>query len=295
MKMIKTVSAICLLVISLLLIFPAGAVLAQDETPTPAPISEAEGTIELTATHTKLEATAGGSFEFEVKVTYKGEGERVFDLDATGPKDWLVYITPNYPKDKRIKDIRLDGEKGFAETILVNVSSPFWLMPEPGDYKITATATSGELTGSIDLTAVITAKYELALLPATERYNTDVTAGKDNFFSVELKNNGSATIDDITFSSEKPEGWTIEFTPEEVSSLAAGKSKTIDINIKPDAKAIAGDYAVSFKAASDQTTAKKLEIRVTVETPTIWGWTGVGIIVIVIAGLAFVIMRFSRR
>ena len=118
---------------------------------------------------------------------------------------------------------------------------------------------------------------------------------KDNFFSAELKNKGSATIDDITFSSDKPEGWTIEFTPEEVSSLAAGKTKTIDINIKPDAKAIAGDYSVSFKATSEEATAQNLEIRVTVETPTIWGWTGVGIIVVVIAGLAFVIMRFSRR
>lgn len=285
------VCGICLLLAGLIFIFPSGAVLAQEATP----VEDEADTIELTATYTKLEATAGGSFEFEVKVTYMGKEDRIFDLGVTGPQDWLVYITPNYPKDKRIKDIRLEGEKGFGETILVQASSPFWLRPEPGDYTITATATSEELTGSIDLTAVITAKYELSLLPATERYNTNVTAGKDNFFSAELSNEGSANIDDITFSSEKPEGWTIEFSPEEVSSLAAGKTKTIDINIKPDAKAIAGDYSVSFRAASEEATAERLEIRVTVETPTIWGWTGVGIIVIVIAGLAFIIMRFSRR
>ena len=289
MKVIRMLCAVCLLLVSLLLVFPSGAVLAQDEGP------EEADKIELTATHTKLEATAGGSFEFEVKMTYTGKEDRIFDLEAIGPKDWLVFITPNYPKDKRIKDIRLEGEKAFAETILIHVASPFWLKPEPGDYKITATATSEELAGSIDLTAVITAKYELSLLPATELYNTNVTAGKDNFFSVELGNEGSAPIDDITFSSQKPEGWTIEFTPEEVSSLAAGKTNTIDINIKPDAKAIAGDYSVSFRAASEQAMAERLEIRVTVETPTIWGWTGVGIILVVIAGLVIIIMRFSRR
>lgn len=293
MKVIRMVCSVFLLLACLLLVFPSGAVLAQDEQPAEEP--EEADKIELTATHTKLEATAGGSFEFEVKLTYTGKEDRIFDLDAMGPKDWLVFITPNYPKDKRIKDIRLEGEKGFPETILIHVASPFWLKPEPGDYKITATATSEELAGSIDLTAVITAKYELSLLPATELYNTNVTAGKDNFFSVELGNEGSAPIDDITFSSQKPEGWTIEFTPEEVSSLAAGKTKTIDINIKPAAKAIAGDYSVSFRAASEKATAERLEIRVTVETPTIWGWTGVGIIVVVIAGLAFIIMRFSRR
>ncbi len=292
MKVIRMVCAAYLLLASLLFVFPSGAVLAQEEAKDKEP---AEDTIELTATHTKLEATSGGSFEFEVKITYKGTEDRIFDLTVTGPKDWLVYTTPNYPKDKRIKDIRLEGEKGFPETILVSANSPFWLNPDPGQYTITAEAASEELKGVIDLTAVITARYELGLLPATERYNTKVTAGKDNFFSVELTNEGSATIDDITFSSDKPEGWTIEFTPDEVSALAAGKSKTIDINIKPDAKAIAGDYSVGFRAASEQAIAQKLEIRVTVETPTIWGWTGIGIIIIVIAGLAFILMRFSRR
>jgi uncharacterized membrane protein len=293
MKVIRIVCVAGLLLASLLLVFPSGAVLAQDEEAKDEEL--AEDTIELTATHTKLEATSGGSFEFEVKMTYKGTEDRIFDLTVTGPKDWLVYTTPNYPKDKRIKDIRLEGEKGFPETILIHANSPFWLNPDPGDYKITAGVASGELTGAIDLTAVITARYELGLLPAIERYNTKVTAGKDNFFSAELMNEGSATIDDITFSSDKPEGWTIEFTPDEVSALAAGKTKTIDINIKPAAKAIAGDYSVAFRAASEQATAQKLEIRVTVETPTIWGWTGIGIIVIVIAGLALIIMRFSRR
>jgi len=289
MKVLRMLCGIWLLLVSLSLVFPSGAVLAQEPTP------EEKDTIELTATHTKLEATSGGSFEFEVKITYKGKKDRIFDLQAIGPKDWLLYLTPNYPKDKRIKDIRLEGEKGFPETILVNATSPFWLKPEPGEYKITAKATSGELTGSIDLTAVITAKYELTLLPATERYNTNVTAGKDNFFSLELKNAGTAPVDDITFSSDKPEGWTIKFTPEEVSTLAADKTQTIDVTIKPAAKAIAGDYSVSFRAASNKATAQRLEIRVTVETPTIWGWTGVGIIVVVIAGLAFIILRFSRR
>lgn len=292
MKIIRMVCAAYLLLASLLLVFPSGAVLAQEDAEDKEPV---EDTIELTATHTKLEATSGGSFEFEVKLTYKGTEDRIFDLTVTGPKDWLVYTTPNYPKDKRIKDIRMDGEKGFPETILISVNSPFWLNPDPGEYTITAEAASEELKGAIDLTAVITARYELSLLPATVRYNTKVTAGKDNFFSVELTNEGSATIDDITFSSDKPEGWTIKFTPDEVSALAAGKSKTIDINIKPDAKAIAGDYSVAFRAASEQAIAQKLEIRVTVETPTIWGWTGVGIIVIVIAGLALILVKFSRR
>lgn len=291
MKVLRIMLGACLLLASLLLIFPSGGVLAQETTPAEQP----PDTVKLTATYTKLEGTAGSSFEFEVKITYNGQKDRIFDLAATGPKDWQIYITPSYPKDKQIKDVMIEGQKGYAETILVNASTPLYLKPDPGEYKISLTATSQELTGSIDLTAVITAKYDLTLKPSNQLYNTKVTAGKDNFFSVDLNNDGTAPISDITFSSDKPEGWTIEFTPKDVSTLAADQTQTIDVNIKPTAKAIAGDYSVSFRAASAKATAQNLEIRVTVETPTIWGWTGVGIIVVVIAGLAFIIMRFSRR
>ena len=291
MKAIRTICGICLLLTGLFMVLPAGAIMAQE----PALISEVADKIELTATYTKLEAVSGGTFEFEVKLSYMGQEDRLFDLEAIGPKDWFIAITPSYPKDKRIRNIKLDGGRIAVETIAVQASVPFYLRPEPGDHKVTVTATSGELVGTIELTAVITAKYELGLTPTNELYNTKVTSGKDNPFSTRLTNNGTAAIDDITFSSDKPRGWIIEYSPEEVNTLAAGESKEININIKPDAKAISGDYAISIRAASNKATAQSLEIRVTVETPTIWGWTGVGIILVVIAGLAVVIMRFSRR
>ncbi len=318
MKIMRIVLVSCLLLVSLVGVFPSSAVLAQEgdqpgeqkeveeeaqlEEEEEAQVEEEEEAppepppeLKMTTSYTTLEATSGGSFEFEVKMRYTGNEELIFDLSATGPKDWIIFITPSYPKDKMIRDVRLEGVKGFGDTVLVHVSPPFWLRPEPGEYTITLEATAGEISSSIELKAVVSAKYELYLAPATVRYNTSVTAGKDNFFSVELTNDGSAAIDDINLSSSKPEGWTIDFTPDEISSLAAGKSQTIDVNIKPPAKTIAGDYNISFQASGNQVSAERLQIRVTAETPTIWGWTGVGIILIVVAGLAFVIMRFSRR
>ena len=65
--------------------------------------------------------------------------------------------------------------------------------------------------------------------------------------------------------------------------------------IKPPTETIAGDYVVSVRASGKQTSANEIDIRVTVESPTIWGWVGVGIILVVIAGLAVIFMRLSRR
>ncbi len=288
MKIIRMLCGLYLLLVGLLVISQPATVLAQDGSLPPEEIK-------VTATNTKLEGTSGDSFKFEAKMNYHGTEDRVFDLTATGPKDWSLYITPSYPEDKKIRDIRLAAGTEYGESILVHVFPPYWIAPEPGEYKITLEASSGEIKGSIELVALVTAKYTLSLVPSTERYNTTATAGKDNYFSVELVNDGSAAIDNIVFSSTKPEGWTIDFSPKEVNILEGGKSKTLEVNIKPPDKTIAGDYVVSLRATGSQATAVNIEVRVTVETPTVWGWAGVGIILVVIVGLGFVMMRFSRR
>jgi uncharacterized membrane protein len=281
-----------LLLASLLVISPAAAVVAQEEeAPTEA--------ITLTATYSKIEAIAGAGFEFEVTLEYTGgEEARDFDLIATGPQDWTVYVTPTYPTDKQILDILLEPVLPYQTTpttkVLIHVSPPYWLLPEPGEYPITLEAASGDITGTINLTAVVTATYTMALSPTGDLYNTTATAGRDNYFSIEVNNTGSAAIDDVNFSSTKPSGWTIEFSPSEIGSIAALDSQTVEVNIKPPDKTIAGDYQITLTAKGKQV-EDDIDIRVSVETPSIWGWVGVGIIIVVIAGLVYIFMRFSRR
>lgn len=287
MKTIRIFCGLCLLLACLLVISPPATVLAQDESP-------AEDKLELISSFPKMEIM-GETVEFSVRLKWWGSEDRVFDLSATGPKDWLVYFKPSYA-DTMITAISLEpGKTEYPETIKVIVVPRFQRMPEPGEYKITVEASSGDLKDTVELKAIISAWYDIDLVPTSERYNTEATAGKDNYFEVDILNNGTATVDSIAFSSYKPDGWTIDFSPAEIRSLAAGYSQTIDVNIKPPPKTIAGDYYITLRASGEQATADSTRIRVTVETPTIWGWVGVAIIVLVIAGLAFIIMRFSRR
>ncbi len=257
-------------------------------------------TIEVRAVHPKVDAIAGADFVFEIEFKYAGaqllESTRSFDLVTKAPPGWEVYMTPQFEKDKRISAIGLKSS-GFTygDQIRVVATAPFWPLPKTGEYKITVDVVSGELKSSVELIAVITARYELLLAPAGERYNTTTTAGRDSYFSLKIGNLGTAPIDKINFSSEKPEGWTIEFKPDRVESLAALDTQTVDITIKTPPETIAGDYAISLRASGVQDTSDALEIRVTVETPTVWGWVGVVIIAVVVVGLVFVFMRFSRR
>jgi len=77
--------------------------------------------------------------------------------------------------------------------------------------------------------------------------------------------------------------------------MEAIDEQTVEVNIKPPPKTVAGDYMISLRASGKQIAAEKIDIRVTVETPTIWGWVGVAIILIVVIGLIVIFMRFSRR
>ncbi|HEY82171.1 MAG TPA: hypothetical protein G4O01_02635 [Dehalococcoidia bacterium] len=258
-----------------------------------------EEAIEARAVHPRVEAIAGQDFVFEVEFKYTGQilgPPRDFELIPKAPQGWEVYMTPQFQKEKRISAIDLKpGSVAFGDKIRLVAKAPFWPLPEPGEYKITLDVVSGDLKDTLELIAVITAKYELLLGPAGERYNTTATAGRDNFFSLKIGNLGTAPIENIKFSADKPEGWAIEFKPDKVESLEALATQAVDINIKPPPETIAGDYMIKIRASGVQATSKELQLRVTVKTPTIWGWVGVAIIVVVIAGLLFIFMRFSRR
>ena len=256
--------------------------------------------IELDCKYPALSSYAGTYFAYTIELLYKGgEEPRVFDLRAKVPEGFNYSIAPGYGEGSEIAAIRLDPAKTYAETINVTVRPYVWLVPEPGDYAITVEASSGDIKNSIELKAIVTAKYDLYLAPSTGRFNTKVTAGNDNYFSIVITNSGSAELENVIFDSRitgRPSGWSVTFTPDKIDSLLVGVSREVEVNIKPPQKTIAGDYMINISAEPESKNAfGGMDIRMTVLTPTVWGWVGVGIVVLVIIGLAVMFMRLGRR
>jgi ABC-2 type transport system ATP-binding protein len=111
-------------------------------------------------------------------------------------------------------------------------------------------------------------------ITVTGLYNTTATAGKENIFSIKLRNLGTGSVKNIKFTPTKPEGWTMEFKPDKIDVMSTDGEQNVDINIKPPSKTVSGDYMISLRAVGDQASAQQMDIRVTVETPTVWGWVG---------------------
>jgi len=243
-------------------------------TTTPEEITEPEPVsadyVTISTDYPRIDALASGTFEYNLNITYQGDTERVFDLKVTSPSGWDVYIEPTYETGKKISSITIDSSySSTTKSVKLTAKAPSYPLPDPNDYKLLVEATSGSLTGSLELIARISAKYAVYVIPVNQLYNTNVQAGKNNIYSIQVSNTGTALLDGITFTSSHPDGWEIEFTPDKIETLKASDMITIDVNIKPPPKTVAGDYMISLQISGKQVTSESMDIRVSVKTPTI--------------------------
>ncbi len=258
--------------------------------------SSPEGKLELGCRYPALRKIAGETFAFEVELKWNGSEFRKFDLATTVPPMWMALIVEK-AAGMEISAIELEPGKTYPDAIYIGFSPLPNELPEPGEYVVTLEVSSGGIKERLDLTAVVTALYRFAFFTETERLNIEATAGEENHISLVVANTGTAAIKSITFASSKPYGWTVTFNPEELESVEAGLQQVIDVAIKPPRKTIAGDYMLNMKAVSRETyiSTRELDIRVTVLTPTIWGWVGILIVLAVIAGLGVMFRVLGRR
>lgn len=280
--------------LSFILMIPS-VIFAQEEAEETVPETvNIQEELNFDVVYPKLNEKAGNDFEFSIDLTYQGDEEATFDLFTEGPEDWFIAITPSY-QESQITAVKLTPDK--KESLKVKVfPSIVKESQKPGDYEIKVRAENEELNLSeeITLTATITATYSLELSPKFGALNTKATSGKNNPFTFVLKNTGSDVIENITFKSDAPQKWIIKFSPEKIDKLQADESKDIEVIITPPDKTIAGDYMLNFSTNSEDAT-DNADLRVTVETPSVWGWVGIAIIVIVVIGVAIIFARLGRR
>jgi uncharacterized membrane protein len=255
--------------------------------------------LELTCQYPVLSSYAGLNYSYNINISYSGKDSKVFNLKATVPPGFVSTIAPGYGEGQEIAAIRLDGGKGYPETVKLSVRPYAWKVPVPGEYPIIFEVSSGDLKSSIQLKAIVTANYDMKMSTPDGRLNTEATAGQESTFTIVIGNSGSADLEKVEVTcqtKDKPNGWTVTCKPDKLDLLKAGDTKEIQVTVKPTDKTISGDYMLTVQAEPEARNAfTNLQIRTTVLTPTIWGWVGVGIVILVIIALAVIFIRFGRR
>jgi uncharacterized membrane protein len=245
--------------------------------------------IQITTSYPVLRGQTDAKFEFSLDIMNKSEVDRTFNLAAVGPEKWEINFKPSY-EQKQISSLRIKG--GTSQSVAVEVT------PEkeasPGEYPIRVRVTSGDKRAEVNLKVVLTGIYKLDAGTPSGILSLEAIAGKTANFSFFVKNTGSAANRNITFSSFKPENWDVTFKPEKIDSLDPGALKQIEVTVKPAAQALVGDYSVGVMVNGEKAD-KTIEMRVTVKASTAWGWIGIGIIILVIAGLSALFIYLGRR
>ena len=166
---------------------------------------------------------------------------------------------------------------------------------QAGTYPVIVQVSAGEMKAETKLTVVLTGTYKLDAGTPSGVLSLDALAGKPANMSFYVKNTGSATNRNISFTSFKPENWKVEFKPDKLEALDPGQLKQIEVTITPAAQALVGDYSVGLSVDGEKGSSKTLEMRVSVKTSAAWGWIGIAIIVLVIGGLSVLFIVLGRR
>ncbi|HEY8418199.1 MAG TPA: NEW3 domain-containing protein [Limnochordales bacterium] len=249
----------------------------------------APGQVELTTQYPRLAGPSGAEFQFPVTLANRTGEDQTFQLRAEAPSGWQVQITPRF-EQRQVASIGVNA--GATQQLEVRVKpSP---RAEAGEYPIVVAALAPGHEATLTLTTVVVGTYDIGVTTPTGRLNADATAGRDSPFTILVENRGSAELRNIALSSVAPPNWTVTFSPNRIDRLAPGETETVTVTLRPHERAVAGDYAVAITARTPEAIASST-FRVAVRTPTVWGWIGVGIGVLAIAGLFGTFRVYGRR
>ena len=251
-------------------------------------VKESKG-IKLTTSYPVLRGPSDAKFEFSLEVDSKLDKEAVFDMVSQGPEGWDINFKPAY-EDKFISSLRLkeNGTKTVAVAVKPTANA------KEGEYPVVIRVSSGDAKAEAKLVVALTGTYGLEVGTPTGLLSMNARQGKTANMSIYVKNTGSAINNNVKFMSFKPENWQVEFIPETIVAIDPGDLKQVEVAITPYEEALVGDYSVSVNVEGEKA-SKPIEFRVTVNASTAWGWIGIGIIILVIAGLTGLFRWLGRR
>lgn len=251
-------------------------------------LAAAGGTVELVADFPALRGTAEQSFEFSLELSNDTPQALTFSLQATGPRGWDVAVQPTGQETAASVTVDARGNQRLTVT-----ATP---APETATdlYAIVVDAVSGDQAARAELAIEVTGRVQMTLTTPDQRLNTTATAGSARNFDVVVVNEGTAPLTNVQMAADTPSDWNVTFEPATLEQVAPGETATVTATLTPSGSAVAGDYAVTVRAETADAN-ETLDMRVTVETPPIWGLVGLALIALAIGGLVYVFRRYGRR
>ena len=255
-----------------------------------------QGAVEMTAQYPVLRGRAGQTYRFDLSLRNDTNEERTFTLETEGaPPGWRIDARPQGQEQAATAVVAA----GSTARITVEAVTPAG--EQAGQFPFLVRATGGPQPVEAQLGVEITGSYSLEMGTADGRLNARVTVGSGSPLTLLVTNTGTAPLAGVSLSATPPSGWEVTFEPATIETLQPGAaaSQTVTATILAADNAVAGDYSVTLRASATDPTggsaSSSVEIRTTVETSPLWGFVGLAIIALVLAGLFVVFRQYGRR
>ena len=252
--------------------------------------SKEPGTVAVASTYPVLRGTGGNLFGFELDIRNKTGGKASFNLNAESPPSWQVEFVPAFGESKRISSLSMIENDN--QRVQVRVTPP--ATAAVGDYPILVTVGNEQTESITTLLVTLIGKGVASVTTGSGRLNVSVTAGDASLVIFRIGNTGTAELRDLQLTAEAPLNWEVQYNLNPVPLLPTNSVIDITAAVVPDPDVLPGDYLVKLRAQNSQTDAS-LDLRVTVGRSTIWGWVGIGLVLLVLAGLGGLFWRLGRR
>jgi uncharacterized membrane protein len=245
--------------------------------------------LSLQAQLPELRGNARSSFEFQLSIKNDSGKRVVASLAAQAPQNFDTSFTEAYGSQE-LNAVPIDA--GQSKDVKLRVRPPNTI--GAGKYKVVARVAAEDATVTTDLQLEITGQPKLEMSGREGVLSGQAVAGTERSIPVVILNTGTAPAEGVELSGTGPTGWKINFEPKTIDRIAPNENKEVQVLITPPSKAIAGDYGTTLRAASRGETASST-FRVQVQTSTLWGIAGLGIIGVALLVVVGAVWRFGRR
>lgn len=250
---------------------------------------EEAGAGNFTAEYPEQQGATGTSFSFDTTLVNNGLTNQSYSLSANAPEGWQVTFKPS-GESTAVASLSVDA--GSSQGITVSVVPAENV--EKGDYTINCTAVSANETLNLDLKVTITGTYGVALSTPTGNLSLSAYANEEAQVTLSIQNTGNVDLENLQLTSSASTDWNVRFDETTIDLLEAGATKEITAYIQPSEEAIIGDYLTEVIISNDYASSV-MDLRVSVQNHTTWGFVAVAIIVILCAGLGLIIRKYGRR
>jgi len=237
----------------------------------------------------ELRGTSKSSFEFQLAIKNDSPKKVVASLSAQAPQNFDATYTEQYGSQE-LNALPLDP--GQSKDVKLKVRPPNTIAA--GKYNVTAKVSADDATAASELVLDITGQPKIDIAGREGVLSAKASAGQETSIPVILTNSGTAPAEQIELSGSVPTGWKVNFEPKTVDRIAPNENKEVQAMVTPAAKAVAGDYVTTVRAAARGESASQ-SFRVAVTTSTIWGIVGIALIGGALLVMIGAVVWFGRR